>query len=120
MMASQISNIYASFSEYGTVTVLSLEGSMPLNDAMVNAATQGLSEGIAAALTVSQAPIGGISYPVRRGDIIPMNILYQMLVLGSSFKDYPMMIRPNNDLFELLRSHSLLESLILTGNIIAM
>lgn len=65
-------------------------------------------------INISQASITGISYPSRQGEIIGARTLYDMLTLGTSFTDYPMIVKTG------IEGESLLTSLIDSGNIYAL
>lgn len=79
-----------------------------------------LPEGVIAAINVSSAPLTGISHSVRRGSIIPESTLYDMLTLGTNFSEFPMVIRPNKSMYEMLENMTLLQALIVSGDIKAL
>lgn len=115
----QMENVYLSFTEYDTVSVMPLDAQINLSAETVATMQTSLADGMSAALAVTVAPIDGVSYPVRRGDIVPVSILYQMLMYGSSYRNYPLIVRPNTIAYNMLPNHTLLESLIISGNIVA-
>lgn len=66
------------------------------------------------AIDVFTANISEISYDIKSGSIIPLRTLYQMLILGTQYTSFPMMIIPSIDSYELISKYSLLETLILS------
>lgn len=70
-------------------------------------------------IQVNKGGINDITYPVSSGRI-NNSILYQMLISGSNFEKYPMSLKPSKNLFDMLQTRTLLESLIIEGPVFAM
>lgn len=119
LSSTQREYMYAAFDQYQKVTVYPFS-KRSVSDAVTQAIACPLPQGASAAIHITDAPIDGISYKVRSGDIIPLTTLYQMLTQGTSFTAYPFIVRPNNNLFTLLGGHPLLEALILSGNLVSL
>lgn len=69
---------------------------------------------VSAKIDIARSSINAPSYKVQSGTPIPISTLYQMLTMGTEFAQYPYVIKPTKEFEE---GYSLLESLILNGDI---
>lgn len=113
-------NFFLSMTEYQNVVVVPVDNrNMDLETVSRLITNPGavLPQGASAALNVTSASIYGISHPAPRGRAIPINILYAMLTYGTDFTRFPFVVRPNAQTYSMLAGHSLLETLLLAGDI---
>lgn len=101
---------YLQYTEYDRLLVLPASARLP---AVIDMDT--LPDGFH--INVSQAGIEGISYPSRQGEPIPSRTLYDMVIMGTEFTRYPMVMNTGIDAEDDI---SLLTAMINEGSIFAL
>lgn len=114
---SQRVSYFLSMSEYNNVIVIPIEGQTLDRETLRSLLNTNLPQGTSAAINASTPSIYGISYPTKQKSIIPLHTLYSMFTFGTDFMRLPFVIKPSNQAYSMIQEHSLLETLVLSGNI---
>lgn len=75
-----------------------------------------MGDGVSAMIAINTGDINRLSFSVKSGNIVPVHILYQMMVYGYNLDGTAMIVKPHTT----SNRASLLDTLILAGNIISL
>lgn len=107
-------------SKYDTIIYIPIDTKAKFDNKYVSNLLLPFQKGASSYIDTTVSDISGISYQLESGKTIPINILYKMMINGSSFMKAPILFKPSKDLQSLLEKYTLLESLIINGDVYSM
>ena len=79
--------------------------------------TKKIPERAIASINISTPSIYNAYTSYKKDSLLSLNTLYSMITYGTNFEKFPFIVKPNREMYERMQSHSLLETLIISGEI---
>lgn len=108
---------FVSYTEYDSLLIIPVGNKNLQTNTLPNIMQKEIPQGISAVMNIGVKALPEISYPSRPDTIIPMNTLYSMYTYGTNFTQSPYLVRTSQEAVNLVREHSLLEMLMILGDI---